>query len=250
MTISILSVAISEMRKDELLSLVSQRLNVLPTGKARPLVIATVNPEMIMLAQKNEKFKSVLNQADIQTADGVGVVWAAKKLFNQSIERITGSDFLPEICEMAAKHGASVFFLGAGEGVAHLAAQSIQKWLPNLRIAGMFGGSRDDDFSKLPEHVKKQLSQADVIFVAYGAPAQELWIRRNLSHLMGCKVVMGVGGAFDFVAGTVKRAPKWVRVLGLEWFFRLLLQPWRWRRMLVLPRFVLRVLLSTRYSKK
>jgi len=126
--------------------------------------------------------------------------------------------------------------------VAERAAQRLTQKYPNLQIVGTYAGSpRPEEEDEIVGLVRA--AHPDALFVAYGAPAQDLWIARNL-HRLGVPVCMGVGGTFDFIAGVVPRAPDWVQRLGLEWSYRLLRQPWRWRRQLALARFVTLVLFS------
>ncbi len=202
--------------------------------------ICTVNPEFVMVAQKDINFYNILNRADLCAADGQGLRWAARWLGSPLPERITGSDGVPRIAAWAAEAGWSLYLLGAAEGVAARAAATLQAIHPRLRIAGTYAGSpsaqdEDDIVARI------NASGADILFVAYGAPAQDKWIARNLPRLR-VKVAVGVGGAFDFIVGVQKRAPLAWQRLGLEWLYRLIQQPWRWKRMTRLPRFVLAVL--------
>lgn len=209
-------------------------------GGAR--LICTANPELVMLAQRDVLFYTILRRAALVTADGVGLLWAARHLGVPLPERVTGSDGLSLIAERAAREGWRLFLLGAAEGVAARAAERLCQRFPTLRIAGTYSGDpspeREDAIVALIN-----AARADILFVAYGSPQQEKWLARNLARLE-VKVALGVGGAFDFVAGTARRAPLWMRRLGLEWLHRLIRQPWRVRRMASrLPRFVLAVLL-------
>ncbi len=206
----------------------------------RPRQICTVNPEFVMVAQQDINFYNILNRADLCVADGQGLLWAARHLGSPVPQRITGSDGVPLIAGWAAEEGWSLFLLGAAEGVAARAAAILQEAHPRLRIAGTYVGSpspQDEDGIV----ARINASGADILFVAYGAPAQDKWIARNLPRLQ-VKVAAGVGGAFDFIAGVQKRAPLAWQRLGLEWLYRLIQQPWRWKRMTRLPRFVLAVL--------
>ena len=197
--------------------------------------ICTVNPEFIMEARRNPEFARVLEQADLNVPDGVGVLWAARGRGVHLRERVTGSDGIYRICARAAEQGWRVFLLGASPGVAEQAAARLRARLPKLDVVGTFSGSPDE--RDWPD-IRRRLSAArpDVLFVAYGHPRQDLWIQRHRAELPAV-VAIGVGGAFDFVAGKAQRAPLWVQRLGLEWLHRLLTQPWRWRRMRVLPLF-------------
>ncbi len=201
--------------------------------------VCTVNPEFIMIAQNDPIFFAILQRAAICAPDGVGLLWASRYLGAPLPERVTGSDGVPFIARHAAERGWKLFFLGAAEGVAERAAAMLQASCPGLIIAGAHGGSPSaGDEDRIVELVNK--SGADILFVAYGAPEQDKWIARNLPRLQ-VSMAMGVGGALDFIAGVIPRAPGWMQRRGLEWLYRLLRQPWRWRRMLRLPRFVLAV---------
>lgn len=202
--------------------------------------VCTVNPEFIMIAQGDPIFFNILNRAEICVADGVGLLWASRHLGAPLPERVTGSDGVPLIARHAAQNGWKLFLLGAAEGIASRAAAILREQQPELIIAGSYGGSpvpseEDEIVSRI------NASGADILLVAYGAPNQDKWIARNLPRL-DVAMAMGIGGSLDFIAGVVPRAPHWMRARGLEWLYRLLRQPWRLRRMLRLPRFVLAIL--------
>jgi N-acetylglucosaminyldiphosphoundecaprenol N-acetyl-beta-D-mannosaminyltransferase len=188
--------------------------------------IATVNPELIMEASKNSRFKKVLNDCDLCLADGVGVVWATKILEGLKIERIPGVDLILELSSLAAEGGFGVFLLGGRNGAAERTAQELRGKHPNLRIAG-YSESLDSLIL-----IQKGIKTADIVFVALGAPKQEIWIAENLPNLRKVKIAMGVGGSFDFISGKIKRAPRPVRSLGLEWLWRFMRQPWRMARII------------------
>ncbi len=202
--------------------------------------ICTVNPEFMMIAQKNTAFFELLNRSEACVPDGVGIMLAARMLGERLPGRITGSDGVPKMAERAARDGWRLFLLGAAPGIAEQAAEKLQENNPGLAIVGTYAGSPADGEA---ETIIKMVntSGADILLVAYGAPKQDLWIDQHREQLQ-VKVAMGVGGAFDFIAGIVPRAPQWIRRVGLEWLFRLVRQPWRWRRMLRLPVFVWMVL--------
>ncbi|MYD10114.1 MAG: WecB/TagA/CpsF family glycosyltransferase [Chloroflexi bacterium] len=211
-------------------------------GRARH--VCTVNPEFIMIARKDPIFFAILQRAAICVPDGVGLLWASRRLGAPLPERVTGSDGVPFIALHAAERGWKLFFLGAGPGVADKAAAILQERCPGLIVAGTYGGSpAGSDEDRIVQLVNS--SGADILFVAYGAPTQDKWIARNLPRLQ-VSMAMGVGGSLDFIAGVIPRAPDWMQRRGLEWLYRLLRQPWRWRRMLRLPRFVLAVLRQAR----
>jgi len=202
--------------------------------------ICTVSPEFVMIAQDDPDFMQVLRTADLCVADGVGLLFAARYLGQPLPERVTGSDGVPLIAERAAREGWKLFLLGAGPGVAEQAAARLVARYPGLQVVGTYAGSPSSD-EEDAIIAQVNASGADILLVAYGAPRQDLWIARNRARLK-VYVAMGVGGTFDFIAGVVPRAPRWVRRVALEWRYRLYKQPWRWRRMLRLPRFVWAVL--------
>jgi N-acetylglucosaminyldiphosphoundecaprenol N-acetyl-beta-D-mannosaminyltransferase len=212
-----------------------------------PHQIATLNPEFVMEAQHNTAFRAVLEQADLCMADGMGLLWAARRQGQMLPERVTGSDALPLIAERAARDGWRLYLLGAAPGVAEQTAQLLQAHYPGVQIVGTYAGSPAD--ADAPEIIARICAaRPGVLFVAYGAPNQDLWIARHRASL-AVPVMMGVGGAFDHLTGIRKRAPAWIQRLNLEWLFRLITQPWRWRRQLALPRFAWAVLTERRTTK-
>lgn len=213
-----------------------------------PTQIVTVNAEFVMIAQRDDRFRHVLAASDLATPDGAGVVWAARRKGATIQRRVGGSDLIWSLSRQAAQYGNSVFLLGAAEGVAASAALRLQAAIPGLVVGGTHAGSpapgEEDSIVDLV-----RASGAYILFVAFGAPQQDLWIARNLQR-SGAVVGMGVGGSFDYVAGTARRAPVWMQERGLDWLWRLIQQPWRWRRMLVLPRFAWNVLREGRANSE
>jgi len=203
--------------------------------------IATVNPEFVIAARRDAAFRAVLERADLCLPDGVGVTLAARYLGRPLRQRVAGVDLVEAIAARAAAEGWRLFLLGAAPGVAQRAAEVLRARNLGLVVCGTYAGSpaREEE-----EEITRRVRDAgaDVLLVAYGAPAQDLWIARNLART-GAMVGLGVGGAFDYIAGVIPRAPAWVRRLGFEWLYRLMRQPWRWRRQLALPQFALLVLL-------
>jgi len=201
-----------------------------------PHQVVTVNPEFVMTAQRLPAFREVLNRADLALPDGVGLLWAARRLGTPLHERVAGSDMIPLLAQQAARNGHRLFLLGAAPGVAERAAQRLQETAPGLQIVGTYAGSpAAEEEEEIVNRVRA--ARPHILLVAYGAPQQDLWIARNLERLE-VPVAMGVGGAFDFLAGVVPRAPHWVRERGFEWLYRLVRQPWRWRRQLAIPHFM------------
>jgi N-acetylglucosaminyldiphosphoundecaprenol N-acetyl-beta-D-mannosaminyltransferase len=208
--------------------------------------IATVNPEFLVRSRVEPKFRAALQKAALCIPDGIGVLWAARWMGKPLRERVAGSDLVPRLSSEAAKSGWRVFFLGAAPGVAVKTAQILSVQYPDLVVAGTFAGSpAPEEEDAIVSRIVA--SRADLVFVAYGAPKQDIWLSRNLVRT-GAKVGMGVGGSFDFITGIQKRAPRWVQRSGFEWFYRLVREPWRWRRQLALPKFVWLVLLERHRS--
>lgn len=240
--IQILGLPVDAITYEQWLDLIHQWI----TSADRVHHVCTTNPEFMMVAQNDVNFRNILHRADLCVPDGVGLLWAAKRQGTPLPERVTGSDGVPIIAERAAQMGWKLFFLGAGEGIAEQAANILREKYPDLQIVGTYSGSpAPEDEDAIVDIVNA--SDADILFVAYGAPEQDKWIARNSPRLK-VSMAMGVGGAFDFIAGVVPRAPLWMRNLGIEWLYRLYLQPWRIKRMMRLPRFVLKVLMSKNTS--
>ena len=205
--------------------------------------IATVNPEFVMAAQNDAAFRQVLRAADLCLPDGVGLLYAARRLGQSLPERVPGSELVYRLAERAAARGWPLFLLGAAPGIADEAAAILIERYPGLVIAGTYAGSPDPaENEAIVQRIND--SGAAILWVAYGAPKQDKWIARNRETLTTVRVAIGVGGSLDFVTGRAARAPQWAQDAGLEWLHRLYKEPWRWRRMLALPRFAVRVLLS------
>lgn len=216
-----------------------ERIAALVAGGGAHQVV-TLNPELLYRARNEPRLREILEGADLVTADGVGILWAARRAGRRLPERVTGIDLMMALVRRAAASGWRVFLLGAAPGVAAEAARRLQELYPNLAIAGWEHGFwRPEEEPRVVAAVKRARPQ--LLFVALGAPRQEEWIARHLPAL-GPVVAVGVGGSFDVLAGRVRRAPALLRRLNLEWLGRLVMQPRRWRRMLVLPKFAWLVL--------
>lgn len=239
----VLGVHISTYSKADFFSLIQQRLAD-DDAMSPPVFIVTVNPEIAVQTIIDSEFKEVLKTSTINTADGIGISWAVNFLYNKQVDRITGSDSFETICSYCSDMQQPVFFYGAATGVAQKAADILTERNKNLIVSGVYSPENAEIlFDYLPQSTQSSLRQASVVFVALGAPSQEKWIHRNISKLTNCKLIIGIGGSFDFVTGNIKRAPVIMRKTGLEWVYRLYLQPARWRRMLRLPLFAINVML-------
>jgi N-acetylglucosaminyldiphosphoundecaprenol N-acetyl-beta-D-mannosaminyltransferase len=208
---------------------------------SEPHQVMTPNPEFVMLARRDEQFRALLERVDLAPVDGVGLIWAARLLGEELREIVPGSELIARLGPRAAARGERWFLLGASEGVAEQAGAALRRRYPRLTIAGSYAGSprpEDDDMICARIEAAKPV---DMLFVAYGAPNQDLWIARNQPRLR-IPVAIGVGGTLDLLAGRNPRPPALVKRLQLIWLFRLITQPWRWRRQLALVRFVALVL--------
>ncbi len=226
--------------------------------KGEKTFVVTINPEILMLARRSKEYEKVLNSADLAVNDSIGIVWAGK-MFGKSFKgRVHGSDLVEKLSEAVAKEPITVGFLGGRENVAQNTAECLSKKYPGLKVAfavsewpnesgaqvadeNFLGDAENFASSPRPARSPRDTLRCDILFVAFGSPKQEMWIAENLRSI-DVGVAIGVGGAFDFISGRVRRAPVWVRSIGLEWVFRLIREPWRIKRQLALPKFVILVL--------
>jgi len=204
--------------------------------------VFTPNPEIIMLAKKNDRLFSILKNADLVVPDGIGVVIASKLHKGSALkERVAGYDLVQNTMKQAMQKGYKYYFLGSKPGVAKEAAKEMIATYPGIQIVGTHDGYfKQEDSKDIIEEINA--SRANIILVALGAPKQEIWIHENKPLLKHAKVLIGVGGSLDVMAGVVKRAPLVFQKVGLEWFYRLLKEPTRIVRLLVLPKFIIEVL--------
>lgn len=203
-------------------------------------MVCTPNPEIVMEAQSDRELFNILHEADLVVPDGVGVVWASKYSQIPLKERVAGYDLTQNLFQKLAQTEHTFYFFGGAPGVAAGAARAMAKAYPGLKIVGVHNGYFDEaEEKKIIYDIKK--TSPSILLVGLGAPKQEKWIYENM-RLFGARLSIGVGGCFDVMAGTVKRAPKLFQKLGLEWFYRLISQPTRMKRMMRLPVFVCTVL--------
>jgi N-acetylglucosaminyldiphosphoundecaprenol N-acetyl-beta-D-mannosaminyltransferase len=209
-------------------------------ASGKPHIIVTADASGIVRAQKDADFRNLVNNADLVTPDGSGVLKGAAMLGTPLIERVSGVEIAREMCRMSAEDGSAIYFLGAAPGVAEQAAANLKEQFPGLKIAGTHDGYFDQSQdAEIAAEVKASGAQA--LLVAMGIPRQEKFIRDNMDKLGVC-VAMGVGGSFDVFSGKVKRAPEFFQRHGLEWLYRLAKDPKKISKVSSLPRFVWLVL--------
>jgi N-acetylglucosaminyldiphosphoundecaprenol N-acetyl-beta-D-mannosaminyltransferase len=226
--LQILGVRIDDVDADEMLAALARFVD-----EGGPHQISTVNTEFLIAARRDPEFASVLGQTSLNVPDSAGILWAARWLGHPLRERVTGSDGIYRVAQLCAARGFRLYLLGAAPGVAEQVARGLAARYPGLCVCGAASGSYASAFEdEIAARIRA--AHADVLLVAYPSVPQEKWIARNM-HKTGAAVSMGVGAAFDFVAGVQRRAPTWMQRLGLEWLYRLLGEPRRWRRMLALP---------------
>lgn len=205
-------------------------------AEGKPCYMTTPNIDHIMLYQADPEFALCYDEGALCVADGMPILWAANFLGTPLKEKVSGSDLVPRVCELADQKGYKLFFLGGRPGAADAATEKLCKSLMNLKVVGKyappFGFEKDDiELKKIVRMIKE--ARPDILFVGLGAPKQEKWIKKYYQEL-GVPVSMGVGVTFEFIAGIVKRAPKWMQMAGLEWFWRLCMEPGRlWKRYLI-----------------
>ncbi len=201
--------------------------------------VITANPIMVMAAVDDAKYSAMMKRADLIVPDGAGVVWAAKYAGQPVTERVTGIELMQKLLQAGEKRRWRVYLLGTSQEIIDAAAEKLQLQYPQVKIAGVrngfFGPEQD-------EEVVEAIRQAapDMLFVARGAETQEPWIVKYKQKL-NVPLIMGVGGSFDVISGKLKRAPEIWQKLRVEWLYRLLQEPKRFKRMLVLPKFVVKV---------
>ncbi|PIC77140.1 glycosyltransferase [Sporosarcina sp. P19] len=232
----ILGVSVNTENYNELIPKVFENIEI---GK-KSLIVA-INPEKLMKAKEDPELKALLNRAEFQIPDGIGVILASKLKKGQIRSRVTGIDMMDRVVQEAAARGKRIFLYGAKPGVAEEAAAKLQVMHPNIQIAGVQHG-----YEKDVQVVLDTINQAkpDILFVAMGSPKQEQWIEQHRNQLHPI-VFQGVGGSFDVLAGNIKRAPAAFQKVGAEWLYRLLLEPSRIKRQMNLPKFLVEV-----YRKK
>ncbi|OPG99305.1 glycosyltransferase [Chryseobacterium mucoviscidosis] len=237
-TTNIMGIPFPNLTMDQTVTILSDVVDQRPSELFH---VITGNPEIVMSCQKDQALRSVVDQAGIVTADGAGIVMVSRLRGGQLTERVTGCDLLFRLLEEGSQKNWSFYMLGAEESVSKRAVGVIAQNYPGVVVRGRQHGFFTTDEEK---SIVKEIHEAqpDFLIVALGAPNAEHWINKY-RHQLNARVAIGVGGSLDILAGKTKRAPAIWQKLNLEWLYRLLSQPSRWRRQLILPRFAVRALL-------
>lgn len=202
--------------------------------------ILAINPEKVIALQRNNFLRSMSEKAALLIPDGIGVVLAMRWLYGLPATRVPGSELMPNICREAVKNGYKIFLYGSKEDVNKAAVEKLRNTHPGIQIVGRSNGYLKEN--QMPNLIREiNGSGADILFIALGSPKQEQWIQTYLPKL-NVKVCQGIGGTLDTIVGVVRRAPVFFRWAGLEWLYRLVKEPKRIRRQIVLPIFALKVL--------
>lgn len=234
--VKILGVPVHPLTMNESVAVLEEKLQ-----KKEQAFVVTANAEIIMMCQQDKEYNNIVSkQADLVLPDGAGAVWAGRYLGNEVPERVAGFDLYNQLLKLSADKGYKAYFFGGAPGVAEAAKNKAEELYPGVQIVGC----RNGYFTEAEEEaIIKEINDAapDMLFVALGAPKQEKWLVKYRKKLKP-RVLMGIGGSFDVLAGKMERAPKWMQEASLEWAFRLYKQPSRFMRMLALPKFVLKVI--------
>ncbi len=235
--VQVLGVQIDNVTMDEVVDRIHQAIK-----DKKPWQVNTLNAEILYQAQSDVALMQAILRSHMVTPDGTGVVWAARYLGQPLKERVTGIDLLTRLLALSPQRDYRLFFYGAKPTVLVKALNNLKASYPGLSIVGSCHGYiTEDEQPSLLQAIRK--AKPDLLFVALGAPRQELWIEKNLP-LLPPLVAIGVGGSLDVLSGELKRAPQCIQSLRLEWLYRALVQPSRLGRLLVLPRFIFRVIAS------
>lgn len=243
-TITILGVPIDNVTLEDV-GIITEKL-IKESNKTCKMVFAP-NVEFIMMAQKDKEFFNLLQESSLSTPDSIGVIMGAKLQKKAFKERIPGQSYFRKVIELSNEKGYSIYLLGGEPGIPEKAKENLEKLYPNVNIVGLHHGYFDKNVEK--EVINEiNLLQPNVLFVALGAPKQEKWIKEH-RHELKVDIAAGQGGTYDYEAGKIKRAPVWIQKIGMEWFWRLLREPSRIKRQLVLPVYLLKILFAKDKTK-
>ncbi|WP_438448648.1 WecB/TagA/CpsF family glycosyltransferase [Gorillibacterium sp. sgz5001074] len=238
-TVNVLGIPFPKLTLKETVDLLT---DVIDRDEDRVFHVVTVNPEIVMACGEDRELRSIVDEAGHLTADGIGIVIASGWNGNRLPERVTGFDLMISLLELGGKKGWSFYLLGADPETNEKAAATILERYPGVTIAGrQHGFFKPEEEPRIVADI--EAADPDILLVALGVPKAERWIYQHKPQLK-TRLAMGVGGSLDVVAGKVKRAPVFWQKIHLEWLYRLMRQPSRWRRQLVLPRFAVRAWLN------
>ncbi len=243
-TVKILGIEIDNVNLEEVGKITK---NLVENSHKTCEIVVAPNVEFIMRAQKDKEFFEILRLAKLATPDSIGVEIAAKLQKNPLKQRIPGQAYFRKVLEVGQNQGWTFYFLGGKGETAKKASENVKKMYPNLKIVGTQEGFFE---SKSESEVIAEINALapNVLFVAMGAPAQEKWIYHHKNELK-VDIAAGQGGTFDYEAGNIRRAPKWIQKIGMEWAWRLILQPTRIKRMMVLPLYLIKILFTKDMTK-
>ena len=234
MSVSVLGLPIQNVTMDEAMKDVTAFLD-----QRESKIVVTPNAEILQLFSKDSAVKEALLKADYVIPDGIGVIIAAKRLGTPLKEKVAGVDLGTKLLKVCAETGKKVFFLGGKPGVAEQAKEKLLAQYPTIQIVGTRDGYfKAEDEAQIVEEINA--SQADMLFVCLGAPKQEMFMANHKQDLK-IGVMLGLGGTLDIIAGNLKRAPRWMITCRMEWLYRLIKEPRRFKRMISLPFFLLSV---------
>ncbi|WP_229752732.1 WecB/TagA/CpsF family glycosyltransferase [Paenibacillus physcomitrellae] len=234
-TVDLFGIRVSKWGMDDTVRYLAQAIE-----SGTPHQVITANPIMVMAALEDPSYMEIMKKAELIVPDGTGVVWAAGKAGNPVKERVAGFDLLHELMKLGEQRAWKFYLLGSSPEVIQAAKDRLQMLYPGVKIVGWRDGYfKSEQDQEVVEAI--QAAAPDVLFVARGADTQEPWIAKYKQQL-AVPVMMGVGGSFDVISGRSKRAPKWMQKLRAEWLYRLIKEPTRYRRMLALPKFAVKVL--------
>ena len=244
MRVNIGGIEIDKYSFDEVLENIANHI----LGKGKPSYVVTPNAQHIISLQKDNRFREIYRKAFLVVPDGVSLLWSAKFLQTPLNGRVNGTDLFERLCEVAQEKGLKVFLLGGRPGAAEKAKETLQKRLPGIQIVGTHCppyGFESQEKEVALINTKIKAAAPDILFVGLGAPKQEYWIHDNYQEL-GVPISVGIGVSFELVANMVQRAPIWMQKWGLEWLFRLIVEPKRlWKRYIMgNPQFLWLVLMQ------
>lgn len=212
-------------------------------AKNEQLFIVNINPEIAVSYYKNDEIKAIFNKQKYQIPDGTGIVWASRKRNGEIRERITGIDFMKKICEKSCRYSSKIYLYGTTQGIVQKAKMELEKEYPTINIVGVINGYCSEE--KAVEDIKQK--KPDIVFVGLGSPKQEEFIIKYKNELEDVKIFMPVGGSFDVISKTKKRAPEWMQRYNIEWIYRFLQEPKRLLRQLKLLKFIYLVLMKNQH---